>query len=361
MFPLDDTIAAIASPPGGAARGIVRISGPRAIECVGRLVRRRTSRLRWRRRQVAGEHDRLAMTRPTTASVRFAGVVRISRGTSLAASLRRVLVVQASRLPDCDCRRDACTTSREATPASRWSRFTRSARRRCCKWCCGPLCAAGARLAGPGEFTLAGVPGRTNRPDPGRGRSGRDRRRRRPRRSTPRLANWPAGWPAPCTACATTCSTCWPTSKPASISPTRICPSSPARSWTAGLPRPRATWRPSSGKWTPAASRSMRCRPCSSAGRTPARAACSTRWPASRAALVSHQPGTTRDYLTAELDLDGVKCRLIDTAGTARRSRLTASHADETPIDAGRPARRRRAAPHGRRASAVPRFDPSAG
>ena len=42
----------------------------------------------------------------------------------------------------------------EATPASRSSRFTRSARRRCCKWCCGPLCAAGARLAGPGEFTL---------------------------------------------------------------------------------------------------------------------------------------------------------------------------------------------------------------
>ena len=35
-----------------------------------------------------------------------------------------------------------------------------------------------------------------------------------------------------------------------------------------------------------------------------------------RAALVSDHPGTTRDYLTAELDLDGVKCQLIDTAGT---------------------------------------------
>ena len=34
------------------------------------------------------------------------------------------------------------------------------------------------------------------------------------------------------------------------------------------------------------------------------------------AALVSDHPGTTRDYLVAELDLDGVKCRLIDTAGT---------------------------------------------
>jgi tRNA modification GTPase len=32
-------------------------------------------------------------------------------------------------------------------------------------------------------------------------------------------------------------------------------------------------------------------------------------------ALVSDQPGTTRDYLTAKLDLGGVKCQLVDTAG----------------------------------------------
>ena len=32
-------------------------------------------------------------------------------------------------------------------------------------------------------------------------------------------------------------------------------------------------------------------------------------------ALVSDQPGTTRDYLTAELNLDGLKCTLVDTAG----------------------------------------------
>jgi tRNA modification GTPase len=32
-------------------------------------------------------------------------------------------------------------------------------------------------------------------------------------------------------------------------------------------------------------------------------------------ALVSSLPGTTRDYLSAELDLDGLKCQLIDTAG----------------------------------------------
>ncbi len=48
----------------------------------------------------------------------------------------------------------------------------------------------------------------------------------------------------------------------------------------------------------------------------------------SSAALVSHQPGTTRDYLTAELDFDGVKCRLIDTAGTEEP--LAVSHVETT-------------------------------
>jgi tRNA modification GTPase len=32
-------------------------------------------------------------------------------------------------------------------------------------------------------------------------------------------------------------------------------------------------------------------------------------------AIVSDMPGTTRDYLTATLDLDGLECQLIDTAG----------------------------------------------
>jgi tRNA modification GTPase len=32
-------------------------------------------------------------------------------------------------------------------------------------------------------------------------------------------------------------------------------------------------------------------------------------------AIVSPQPGATRDYLTARIDLDGVQCELIDTAG----------------------------------------------
>lgn len=40
-------------------------------------------------------------------------------------------------------------------------------------------------------------------------------------------------------------------------------------------------------------------------------------------ALVAPVPGTTRDYLTAELDLDGVGCELVDTAGI-----IAGHHAD---------------------------------
>jgi tRNA modification GTPase len=40
-------------------------------------------------------------------------------------------------------------------------------------------------------------------------------------------------------------------------------------------------------------------------------------------AIVSAHPGTTRDYLTAELDLDGVRCQLVDTAGVLRDEQET--------------------------------------
>jgi len=39
MYPLDDTIAAVSSPPGGAARGIVRLSGPDVRKCVEKVFR----------------------------------------------------------------------------------------------------------------------------------------------------------------------------------------------------------------------------------------------------------------------------------------------------------------------------------
>ena len=47
-------------------------------------------------------------------------------------------------------------------------------------------------------------------------------------------------------------------------------------------------------------------------------------------AIVSAQPGTTRDYLTANLDLDGVKCQLIDTAGIVEGSQETPELEDKS-------------------------------
>ena len=47
-------------------------------------------------------------------------------------------------------------------------------------------------------------------------------------------------------------------------------------------------------------------------------------------ALVSDIPGTTRDYLCADLDLDGVACRLIDTAGIDTDEDAQPSHIDRT-------------------------------
>lgn len=53
-------------------------------------------------------------------------------------------------------------------------------------------------------------------------------------------------------------------------------------------------------------------------------------------ALVSDVPGTTRDYLCADLDLDGVPCRLIDTAGVAPSSERGSCPIDQTAQDIAR-------------------------
>jgi tRNA modification GTPase len=69
-------------------------------------------------------------------------------------------------------------------------------------------------------------------------------------------------------------------------------------------------------------------------------------------ALVSNQPGTTRDYLTARIDLGGIACDLIDTAGVEQAAAFdaiglqaqdrTVAQADQAQIkllciEAGRP------------------------
>lgn len=53
-------------------------------------------------------------------------------------------------------------------------------------------------------------------------------------------------------------------------------------------------------------------------------------------ALVSDTPGTTRDYLCASLDLEGVACRLIDTAGIASDVEDQTCHIDRAAQDIAR-------------------------
>ena len=59
-------------------------------------------------------------------------------------------------------------------------------------------------------------------------------------------------------------------------------------------------------------------------------------------ALVSKQPGTTRDYLTAQLDLQGIACQLVDTAGIEpegppdRPSETISGASQQMTTDAGR-------------------------
>ena len=119
-YPLDDTIAAIASPPGGAGRGILRLSGPDVLGCVGPLFRAR-------------DGVRLsAVTRPT------------AKPGSL------TLPGMTSRLP---CELYLWPTGRSYTGQPVVEIHTIGSTP-LLEATLTALCTAGARLAEPGEFTL---------------------------------------------------------------------------------------------------------------------------------------------------------------------------------------------------------------
>jgi len=120
MLSLDDTIAAIASATGGGGRGIVRLSGPRAAECVSRCF--------------CSADDRLPtdLRRPSAVE----GEISLeSLGRQLPC---RVLVWPTARSYT---RQPAAEVHTLASPPLLEALLR-------------ALCAAGARLAEPGEFTL---------------------------------------------------------------------------------------------------------------------------------------------------------------------------------------------------------------
>jgi len=279
-YALDDTIAAIASPPGGAARGILRLSGPEVRSCVERVFHAESP----------ADLGALRAATATNGSLRLPGL--------------------ASPLP-CDLYLWPTARSYTGQPVAEIHTL---GSRPLLEAALKALCAAGARLAEPGEFTLraflAGrmdltraeaVLGVIDAADPrelqvalGQLAGGLSAPLGQLRsRLLDLLAHLEAGLdfvdediaflaPGELHAQLTAalqqveqlleCMTC--------------------RHQTADLPRVAIMGWPNTGK-----SSLLNAL----AGRT--------------AALVSQHPGTTRDYLTAEIDLGGLKCLLVDTAG----------------------------------------------
>jgi tRNA modification GTPase len=322
MLPLDDTIAAIASPPGGAARGIIRISGPRAVECVAGLFAAGGADIPVCQEE-CDEHGRQECPPHPTVPRVVTGSLRLPR--------------LHSPMP-CDlylwCGRPACRNATAGgTPAPQVRSYTGQpvveihtiGSPPLLQMVLRSLCAAGARLAGPGEFTLRaflagridltqaeavlGVIDADNGPalDAALGQlaGGLARPLHRLRDDLlDLLAHVEAGFDfADADLPFVTREELHrrladAESQVAAVERQMISRAEPVDAVQAVL-----IGRPNTGK-----------------------SSLFNALAGSAPALVSHHPGTTRDYLTAELDLDGVRCRLIDTAGM--REPLAASRAE---------------------------------
>jgi tRNA modification GTPase len=303
MHSLDDTIAAIASPPGGAARGIIRLSGPIAHQCAMQFFEPAVGRVSNSSKNVG-----VAVVLPPPSDGQGAAVQLPPQRTVIEGALR--LPGLFSPLP-CDLYlwpdRRSYTGQPVAEIHTLGSPPLLDAALR-------TLCAAGARPAEPGEFTLraflAGridltqaeaVLGVIDAADPRElhvalsqlagGLAGPLHRLRET--LVELLAHLEAGLD-------------FADEDVAFIAPAELrrqladaarnvaalARQMASRSETAQRPRVVLVGRPNSGK------SSLFNALIGHAG-----------------ALVSEHPGTTRDYLTAELHLDGIDCRLIDTAG----------------------------------------------
>ena len=273
------------SPPSrrgsGGGVGIVRLSGPRA----------EADRLpSWcgRGRQVARRRPTSCPTVKARSAPRRAASTRCWRCVMRAPrSLHRR---GRGRDPRARRRAGAAAAARAA-----WSRRARG---------------SPSRASSPGarskrariDLTRAEAVARADR------RAQRSRARRRRRRCAA------ARWKRRCARSRSSWSTRSPSSKARSIFPTSGCDAQPewrrAQRARRAAARLRRAWRrPTAGR---ARGRRGRAR---SAGRTRASRACSTRCSAKSARWSTPEPGTTRDLLEAELELDGVALR----AGRHRR------------------------------------------
>jgi tRNA modification GTPase len=280
LYPLDDTIAAVASAPGGAARGIVRLSGPAVCDCLRNYF------------QAESGHSLASIIGPTV----FTG--------------RLKLPGFHSSLP--------CELYLWPQGRSYTGQFTAEIHTLgsppLLEAVVAALCEAGARPAGPGEFTLraflAGridltqaeaVLGAIDAADPNALRIALEQMAgglaaplHRLRDSLlDLLAHLEAGMDfADEDLPFLTKDDLLKRLDEAAKTVAQIAGRMESRGQTAGPARVAIVGPPNAGK------SSLFNALVGDAG-----------------AIVSDQPGATRDYLTAALQLDGVSCQLIDTAG----------------------------------------------
>ncbi len=291
MYPLDDTIAAVASPPGGAARGIVRVGGPGAFQCVGRFFQ--------------GD-DRQPLAEPPHP--------RAATGTLRLPDLDSTLPCDVYLWPNARSYTGQPVVEIHTIGSPPLLQLVLRS-----------LTAAGTRLAGPGEFTmrafLAGridlsqaeaVLGVIDAADPRELNvalrqlaGGLARPLHKLRESLlDLLSHLEAGFDfadedIPFIARDELLSRLAEAGKQIADTLAQMA----SRDDSAVAERAVLFGRPNTGK-----------------------SSLFNALAADRAALVCDLPGTTRDYLIAELDLDGVKCRLIDTAGRGERDGRFSGH-----------------------------------
>ncbi len=293
--------------PGPALRGIVRLSGPAAISiALAELHSRRTS-------------QRCRRGAPASSS----GSLRVD-------GLRPLLAGDAGPLAGAA---DLHGPGRRRDPPGR--RGTAREPR------AGSLLGSRCSPRRAGRVHAPGISFRPHRPHAGRGGAGRDRSAATPRSSTPPSSSSPAGFPGRSSRCATACSTWSHTSKPTSISP-----KSPTSIRSAGRP-----WRPS---WTSSSAElALLARRLGDRENPeghprvvlvgPPNVGKSRLFNALLGrdrAIVSPQAGTTRDYLSALCDCDGLTVELVDTAGieeagdsiTTQAQALAALQADRADL-----------------------------
>jgi tRNA modification GTPase len=335
MFPLDDTIAAIASPSGGAARGIVRISGPRAFESLAGVFRDRRSGV-----------SPLLAPRESLTNAESSGETPLLRGSEHLPPPDSPRVVTGSLhiaelhspIP-CEvylwCGRPACSNAKAGeTPAPQVQVRSYTGQPVAEIHTIGSppllqivlraLCTAGCRLAGPGEFTLrAFLAGRIDLTQAeavlgvidaddghalatalGQLAGGLARPLHRLRDDLLELlAHIEAGLDfADEDLPFVTREELDRRLGEAEEQVAAVQRQLHSRAEPVDVVRAVLVGRPNTGK-----------------------SSLFNALVGNASALVSHHPGTTRDYLTADLDLDGVKCRLIDTAGTGSEP-LAVSH-----------------------------------